>query len=110
MSIKPAEDLGGVIVRTKLNLSQILHKRERSAPPPCNQHPGSAISPLGKPQGLQAPIIALTLGNIRDFPDLCLKNDGILNATYSNIWQLQFWFKAWGSRAISYESRKTWLL
>jgi hypothetical protein len=40
------------------NLSQILHNRENERT--RNHYPGSAISPLGEPQGLRAPIIALT--------------------------------------------------
>jgi hypothetical protein len=68
MSIKLAEDLGGVIVQDKVEFvsDPPQERKERTASFVTSTPPGSAISPLGSPQGLRAPIIALTLGNIRD--------------------------------------------
>jgi hypothetical protein len=69
---KAAEDLGGVIVRTAEFVSDPPQER-RGAPPPCNQHPGSAIKPASEPQGLRALIIALdfvgTLKISRSLPE-----------------------------------------
>jgi hypothetical protein len=39
-------------------------QERRSAPPLCDHNPGSANQPAREPQGLRAPIIALTLGTL----------------------------------------------